>query len=61
VVTTQGWAHVSEHGRVLGTTPLRATLSAGHHTLELRDEAGRSRRVPVDVRPGEVARVVVPF
>lgn len=59
VVTTSGWARVTAGGRELGTTPLRANLPAGRHTLTLTAEDGRVRRVPVTVRAGQVAPVAV--
>jgi serine/threonine-protein kinase len=63
VVTPGGWANVYDgHGRLLGETPLRVELRAGRHTIELRPNGQPpSIRRSVTVRPGEIARIVVPI
>jgi serine/threonine protein kinase len=57
------WAHVSEGGKKLGTTPLSCLrLPVGKHTLHLENPAlGAAKDVDVDVVAGETARVAVRF
>jgi hypothetical protein len=56
--TTQGWAEVSFAGRVLGNTPLRTELASGTRVLEVRAYgAGSPRRIPVEIKPGQVNKV----
>jgi serine/threonine-protein kinase len=58
VGTSQGWAEVSVEGRVLGNTPLRAELANGTRILEVRAYgAGSPRRIPVEIKPGQVNKV----
>ena len=58
--TSQGWAEVFSRGQKLGTTPLRIELPSGSQVLEVRPYgAGSSRRVPVDVKAGDVTKVRV--
>ena len=48
-------------GRAAGETPLRATLSAGTHRVELRDEEGRTRTLSVQITAGQTTRQRVDF
>jgi hypothetical protein len=58
--TSQGWATVFDKGKKLGTTPLRALLRAGAHTLIIRPYGeGAGRRTSIDVRPGETVKLRV--
>jgi serine/threonine-protein kinase len=60
VGTTQGWALVFEGARKLGTTPLKLDLPSGAHTLIVRPYGeGSPRRVPVEIKPGEVTKLRV--
>jgi tRNA A-37 threonylcarbamoyl transferase component Bud32 len=56
--TTQGWAEISVEGRVLGNTPLRSELPSGTRMLEVRPYgAGSARRLPVEIKRGQVNKV----
>ncbi|HEX6246010.1 MAG TPA: serine/threonine-protein kinase [Polyangiales bacterium] len=58
--TSQGWALIFEGSRKLGTTPLKLELSSGPHVLEVRPYGeGAARRVPIEVKPGEVTKLRV--
>jgi len=60
VATPGGWAYVLENGQRLGQTPVRLTLPAGHHTLEIRPFGEPpSTKVNVDVKPDEVERISI--
>jgi len=60
IVVPDGWGEVYEGARRLGTTPLRTSLSASGHDLEVRIEGhAPGRRVHADVRAGETTRLVV--
>jgi len=60
IISPAGWADVYLGSRNLGRTPVRVQLPAGRHTLRVRPFGmDPSRRVPVTVRSGENARVVV--
>jgi len=62
VSTPGGWANVYFRGRLLGPTPGRYELPAGRQSIEIRPSGGgRPRRVVVDVRPGQGARVSIPL
>ena len=60
IVVPDGWAEVYEGSRRLGTTPLRTSLSAAGHDLDVRIE-GRApgRRVHADVHADQTTRLVV--
>ena len=60
VVTPDGWAIVYRGGQRLGQTPLRVTLPAGAHTLDVRP-FGRTpaKRVRVHVTADETTRTTV--
>jgi serine/threonine protein kinase len=62
-VNVMPWAHVSEGGKKLGTTPLPCLrLPLGTHTLHLENPAlGAAKDVVVDVVAGDTARVAVRF
>lgn len=63
VLTPGGWANVyDERGRFLGQTPVRAPLTAGPHTLSLRNFGQPpARTMNVVVQPSSVVRVVQPI
>jgi hypothetical protein len=54
-------ASVRIDGRAAGETPLRTSLSAGSHRVELRDPEGRSRTLNVQIAAGETTRQRVEF
>jgi hypothetical protein len=60
VGTTQGWALVFEGSRKLGTTPLKLELPSGPHNLTVRPYGeGSARRIPVEIKPGEITKLRV--
>jgi serine/threonine protein kinase len=60
VVTPGGWAYVFENGKRLGQTPMRVTLPAGSHNLEIRPFGEPpSQRVQVQVEADKEERVVI--
>jgi serine/threonine-protein kinase len=60
VGTTQGWALVFEGSRKLGTTPLKLELPSGSHNLTVRPYGeGSARRIPVEIKPGEITKLRV--
>ncbi|MFK7988446.1 MAG: serine/threonine-protein kinase [Sandaracinaceae bacterium] len=62
LVTVGGWALVFEDGRPLGETPVRLTLPAGRHMLEVRPFGRRpGRPVAVHVRAGGRERIAIPL
>ena len=58
-VLSRPWADVSIDGKKIQQTPMtRREVPAGRHTIELRnDEFGKSKRVVVNVRPGQTSTV----
>jgi len=62
ILTPGGWGNVyDERGRFLGQTPVRASLTAGPHTLSLRPFAQPpAQTIPIVVQPGQTTRVVHP-
>ena len=59
LVARGGWGRVFLRGRPLGETPLRASLPAGRHRLEVRFASGERRPVAVRIRPGRATRVSI--
>ncbi len=58
-VLSRPWADVSIDGKKIQQTPMtRREVPAGRHTIELRnDELGKSKRIVVNVRPGQTSTV----
>jgi hypothetical protein len=56
-IETYPWAHVRDGSADLGITPLRVELTAGHHRIELENDAAHIKRsVSITIRPGEETR-----
>jgi serine/threonine-protein kinase len=59
-VAVRPWGEVSVDGRVIGTTPLdHITLPAGTHVVRVRHPLYEVFERPVNIRPGETAKMVV--
>jgi eukaryotic-like serine/threonine-protein kinase len=57
-LVTEPYAKVYLGRRLLGDTPLfKVSLPSGKHSLRLVDGSGQSRRLPVEIKPGETTAV----